>query len=113
MNFSIYLRWVIESCNGHLKNWKTLGQVFPNKQIPNIGDYVRIVCALCNAFKAPCVFDKSNDVSKAKAMKEQLHEKNKLQELIEAERLSTRRIIYEPVTAESITDFPKLSMEDL
>lgn len=41
------IRWVVESVNGLIKSWKMLTQVFPNSQIPYVGDYVRIVSALC------------------------------------------------------------------
>jgi len=44
------IRWIVESVNGLIKTWKMLANVFPNTQIPYIGDYVRIVSALCNAY---------------------------------------------------------------
>ena len=43
------VRWVVESTNGRIKQWKALSNVKPNSQVPFIGDYVRIVCATCNA----------------------------------------------------------------
>jgi len=45
------VRWIVEAVNGVIKRWKALGQVMPNSQIPLIGDFVRIVCAICNAFR--------------------------------------------------------------
>jgi len=53
------VRWIVEAVNGLIKRWKALGQVMPNSQIPLIGDFVRIVCAICNAFRPPRV--KKND----------------------------------------------------
>ena len=55
------IRWVVEAVNGLIKIWKALDNTFPNHQIPYIGDHVRIVCALCNAFRPPRVKDKSED----------------------------------------------------
>jgi len=49
------VRWIVEAVNGLIKRWKALGQVMPNSQIPLIGDFVRIVCAICNAFRPPRV----------------------------------------------------------
>jgi len=49
------IRWIVESVNGLIKTWKMLTNVFPNTQIPYIGDYVRIVSALCNAYRPPRV----------------------------------------------------------
>ena len=46
------VRWVVESANERIKQWRSLSNVLPNSQIPFAGDYVRIVCSLCNAFQA-------------------------------------------------------------
>jgi len=55
------IRWVVEAVNGLLKKWKHLSQVVPNSQIPYIGDYVRIVAAICNAYRPPRVKASSQD----------------------------------------------------
>ena len=47
------VRWVIESANGRIKQWKTLSNRLQNVLIPSVRDFVRIVCALCNAFHPP------------------------------------------------------------
>lgn len=90
-----------------------MSQVFSNNQIPYIGDYVRIVCAICNAFRVPRVFDKSDDVTKAEAMKKQLAQKNDVKEFVETNGLVTRKVIWEPITQESLPDFPELSLKQL
>ena len=36
------VRWVVESVNGRVKQWRALSNVMPNSQIPFIGDYVGI-----------------------------------------------------------------------
>ncbi|XP_052284368.1 uncharacterized protein LOC127880908 isoform X1 [Dreissena polymorpha] len=45
------IRWVVESTNGRLKTWTYLARTMPNTQVPFIGDYVRIVGAICNRFR--------------------------------------------------------------
>ena len=47
------VRWVVESANGRITQWRALSNVLPNTQIPFAGGYVRIVCSLCNAFGPP------------------------------------------------------------
>jgi hypothetical protein len=47
------IRWVVESANGRLKSWKYFEKVIPNSQIPNIGDYIQIICSLCNKYLPP------------------------------------------------------------
>ena len=45
------VRWVVESVNGRVKQRKMCEKVVPNVLVPNIGDFVRIVCALINKFR--------------------------------------------------------------
>jgi len=42
------VRWVIESANGRIKQWRFLNKVVPNKLVKYIGDFVKIVCAILN-----------------------------------------------------------------
>lgn len=44
------IRWVVESANARIKNFKWLDRVLPTNQVPFIGDYVRIVCAISNRY---------------------------------------------------------------
>ncbi|GFT53473.1 DDE Tnp4 domain-containing protein [Trichonephila clavipes] len=44
------VRWAVEVVNGELTNWRALNNIIPNVQIPYIGDYVKIVSAILNAF---------------------------------------------------------------
>ena len=55
------VRWVAEAINGLLKTWNGFNNVFPNSQISYIGDYARIVCAICNAFPSPRIRDNPDD----------------------------------------------------
>lgn len=103
---------MIEATNGAIKKWKALDQVFPNNQIPHIEDYVRIICAILNAFRPPRVFDQSDDEFKAQSMKNCLL-KNNLQQFVEDNRFATRFTCWESITENSLPDFPKLSLKKL
>ena len=61
-------RWVVESANCRIKKWKVLSNIMPNSQIPYVGDYVKIVCSLCNAFRPPLVTSTDSDKVIAKHM---------------------------------------------
>lgn len=47
------IRWIVESVNGRLKQWKYLQNVVPNTQIPYIREYVCLIAALCNRYRDP------------------------------------------------------------
>lgn len=107
------LRWVVESINGRIKNWRAFDHVFPNTQVPFIGNYVRIICAIINAFKANVVQEKSDDDNIVSKMKARFSKINRLQKFIEDNRLQNARACWESVTDESLPDFPVLKLKDL
>lgn len=108
------IRWVVESVNGMIKQWKMLGQVIPNTQIPYIGDYVRIVSALCNAYKPPRKQAASaDDQIIAQRMLALSKKENTLQKRVESNGWNRKTVIWEELVAESLEDFPQLTMEDL
>ncbi|XP_062622155.1 uncharacterized protein LOC134283681 [Saccostrea cucullata] len=77
------VRWIVEATNGRLKQWQYLAKTLPNSQIPFIGDYVRIVAALCNKYRPP------------------------LSERVETEGLDRRGLRWTKVDAENVApDFP-------
>ena len=80
----ILVRWVVESVNGRIKTWKFLGKTLPNSQIPFIGDYLRIVCSICNKYRTP--FDSSAhdmNVDIACKMKALAKQSNEFQEFVQ------------------------------
>ena len=76
------VRWVIESTNGRIKQWRALSNVLPNTQIPFAGNYVRIVCSLCNAFRPPLVTSLESDAVVAKRMMTLANSDNKLHQKV-------------------------------
>jgi len=108
------IRWIVESVNGLIKTWKMLTNVFPNTQIPYIGDYVRIVSALCNAYRSPRVQVTSpHDEIIAQRMLALSKKPNDLQKKVEDKRWLRKTTIWEKIEATSIRDFPRLTLEDL
>ena len=41
-------RYVVESVNGELKKWRWLAEVIPNKMLPFVGDFIRIIGSVLN-----------------------------------------------------------------
>lgn len=108
------IRWVVESINGLLKQWKTLAQVVPNTQVPYIGDFVRIVSALCNAYRPPRKQASSgDDYIVAQRMLALSKKENSLQECVENNGWTKKRVIWEKIDATSLEDFPRLTLDDL
>lgn len=58
---SFQVRWIVEAANGRIKQWQFLAKTLPNSQIPFIGDYVRIVAALCNKYRPPLSVSSEED----------------------------------------------------
>ena len=88
------IQWVVESVNGLIKQWKLLSQVMPNSQIPFIGDYVRIVSAICNAYRPSrvSVTRHDNDII-AERMLALSQRENTLQKIVVDNGWSKKRII--------------------
>lgn len=108
------IRWVVESVNGLLKQWKMLAQVVPNTQIPYIGDFVRITSALCNAYKPPRKQAASeDDYVIARRMLALSKKENCLQKYIESNGWLRKTVIWKELEATSVEDFPRLTLEDL
>ncbi|XP_062619706.1 uncharacterized protein LOC134281247 [Saccostrea cucullata] len=109
------VRWVVESANARLKRWKYLNHVIPNTQIPFIGDYVRIVCALCNRFTS--VLSSGNAEEDQAMTLKMLHlskRTNELQEFVESNGLSNRTYSWQKIDAAGFAqDFPKLSDSEI
>ncbi|XP_061167465.1 uncharacterized protein LOC133176350 [Saccostrea echinata] len=111
------VRWVVESANARLKRWKYLNHVIPNTQIPFIGDYIRIVGALCNRFTS-ALSSGNEEEDQATALK-MLHlskRKNELQEFVESNGsgLSNRTYSEQKIDAAGFAqDFPKLSDSEI
>lgn len=94
----------MEAANGLIKTWKALDKVFPKSQIPCIGDYVRIIAAICNAFRSPRVSSDPDDHIIAERML-RLSKKSNLQQIVEQEGWSRKNSLA-PIRSKLNTRFP-------
>lgn len=79
-----------------------LNKVIPNTLKPSIGDFVRIICALCNRFRS--TFSPTGDSDTL----------DQLQYLQENELINKRIVFTDLKDCDHILDnFPKLSLDDL
>lgn len=106
------VRWVVESANARIKRWQYLDKVLPTNQVPYIGDYIRIVCAISNKFLPPLSPAHDDDVAVAAKMLHLSRQVNVLKERVEAESLHSRKSSMWR-DASTIDDFPKMTEEQL
>jgi len=107
------VRWVVESANGLLKTWKALAGTIPNSQVPYIGDYVRIISALCNAFRPPRVQISDEENVLAQRMLSLSKHPNMLKMRAENEGWSRKRVDWIRIAAVDLHDFPRLTYAEL
>uniref|UniRef100_A0A8W8IHS3 DDE Tnp4 domain-containing protein n=1 Tax=Magallana gigas TaxID=29159 RepID=A0A8W8IHS3_MAGGI len=109
------IRWVVESSNARIKRWRYLDRTLPTNQIPFVGDYVRIVCALSNKFFPPLSKSHSIEEDEADAAKMLYLSKqvNNLQRLVEDNGLNRRPTQWQPVPECGIENFPTLDEEQI
>ncbi|XP_061192880.1 uncharacterized protein LOC133201100 [Saccostrea echinata] len=92
------VRWVIESSNARIKRWRYPDRTLPTHQIPFIGDYIRIVCAVSNRFSPPLSLSSSREEDDAEAAKmlhlsKQVHH---LKAFIEEKGLQRKTAVWKP-----------------
>ncbi|XP_056011994.1 uncharacterized protein LOC125671681 [Ostrea edulis] len=106
------IRWVVESANARIKQWRYLGHILPSSQIPYIGDFVRIACAICNRYLKPLVCgDTEEDQALGAKMVNLSKQVNSLQHHVEENKLDRRTVCWREV--DDLTDFPCLDEEQL
>ena len=107
------IRWVVESANGRIKQWRLLDKVIPNKLLPCIGEYVKIACSVINCFRPPLSKPSASDDEVVQEMLHKASKGNELQEYLEQENLINRRSQFKSISEEELDDFPRLSFDDL
>ena len=106
------VRWVVEAVNGRIKQWKFINNIIRNTELRFIGQYVNIVCALCNAFRPDLAISKEIDETVAHSMLARKDKQNKLQSQIELGQFKPGKK-WTVITETEVSDFPKLSESDL
>ncbi|GBP88771.1 hypothetical protein EVAR_65370_1 [Eumeta japonica] len=107
------VRWVVEAVNGQLKNWRALDKVVPNSQIPYIGDYVRIICAVLNAFHPARIKNTEDDEIIAQRMLDLVERPNYLKQMVEEKGWMRKKAIWTKLTDTDLQDFPRLTWDEL
>ncbi|XP_053378556.1 uncharacterized protein LOC123541039 [Mercenaria mercenaria] len=109
------IRWVVESANARIKAWKYLDHVLPTSQVPYIGDYVRIVCAVCNKYLPPLSLAnlEESDIQLAAHMRHLSSQVNMLKTYVEENKLERGNAEWSAVNDEDLDCFPKLTEEQL
>ncbi|XP_048768744.2 uncharacterized protein LOC125662931 [Ostrea edulis] len=106
------IRWVVESANGRIKQWRYLGKILPTSQVPYIGDFVRIVCAISNRYlKSISNGNAEDDQILGTKMIYLSKQINTLRQHVEENKLERRSACWEEM--DDITDFPNLDEEQL
>jgi hypothetical protein len=107
-------RWPVEAANGKLKQkFKFLDAVIRNSHLPNLHKYFRICCALVNAFCKPSFTESDLQEKMVELAITRRNDPNLLQEKIEATGMNRKRSQWTKASADTVTEFPKLSYEDL
>ena len=107
------VRWVVESANGRIKQWRFLDKVVPNKLVKYIGDFVKIVCAIINCFRPQTLSIDASSNEIANEMLRKANMDNELKIYLEQNNLITKRSNYSPIECADLTDFPELSIDEL
>ncbi|XP_062596569.1 uncharacterized protein LOC134258027 [Saccostrea cucullata] len=106
------IRWVVESANARIKQWHYLGHILPSSQIPYIGDFVRIVCAISNKYLKPLA---SGDTEEDQALGAKMvflsKQVNTLQQHVEDNHLDRRSVCWSEIN--DLPDFPHLDKDQL
>jgi hypothetical protein len=113
------VRWIVESVNGRIKQWKFIDKVVPNTLIPSIGDLVRIKCSICNKFCDPLaqITNHEQSTNLIQKMLNLSRNPNSLKTYLEKKNLlkkkKKKRSIYKLLNESEINDFPILTRERL
>jgi hypothetical protein len=100
------IRWVIESRNGHVKNFKALTEV-ANQSLSHIMDDYRIVAALINCFFPKLYTDDDNEEIAMRMNTKMTSKTLSLDKYL----VNFKKIVFEPIDACNLKDFPRLELE--
>ena len=104
------MRYIIEKQIGTIKNFKSLDNI-RNTQVGHIQIDYRIACAMINFQHKPCLTDQTEAINLAKKIRNKSTITSNPLLFLLNKRLDTNLLI--PVNLIAVTDFPKLSEEDI
>lgn len=98
-----------------MKRWRYLDRTVPNTQIPYVGDYVRIISAICNKYFPPLSSGETEeDIAIAAKMVYLSRQPNELRNWIETEGIDRRSFTWTKFDASGVApEFPQLSEEEI
>ncbi len=106
------VRWIVESVNGRLKQFKFFNQTIQNSSIPHLKDYLLITCAIINYFKEPLIKSKPEDRELAASMLALVNKRNVVHDMILEKNLLSKTV-WKKIDSSNYIDFPILSEEEL
>ena len=107
-------RYVVEAINGKLKSiFRYINNNWQNRSIAHLRLDLRIAAALLNKFYPTLRSDIDEGEQMARVILAQVNRVNKLARLVEDTQLRVSQATFETMNAETETDFPKLSLDDL
>ena len=102
------VRWVIEARNGHLENFKALGNV-PNNTLSHIMTDYKIAASIINCFYQKLESDRENAVQIAADMKLKISTTNTCH--LEKYLVEFKKTTFTRIDANDIDNFPKIDIE--
>lgn len=105
---------MVESADGRVIRWRYLHRTVPNTQIHYVGDYVRIISAICYKYNPPLSPGHTDeDIAFAAKMVYLSRQPNELRNWIETEGIE-RIFTWTKLDASGVTPwFPQLSEEEI
>ncbi|CAF3872817.1 unnamed protein product [Rotaria sp. Silwood1] len=108
------VRWVVEAANRRIKEFKYFANTIQNSSLIYLESDLSIVCALINRYQPPIATSKPEDSQVGQRIMKLLHQKNKIQLLLEENNLIKRTSQWETINHDEIIDcFPIMSEEDV
>lgn len=102
---------MVESANSRIKQWKYLDHILPTNQIPHIGEFIRIICAISNRYCPPLNASKNSEEERqlAEKMLRSASVSNSLKYYVEANNLDRRNASWSSVSESDLNNFPQLT----
>ena len=109
------IRWVVESANGRIKQWRFFDKVVPNTILKNIGGYFAIVCALINAYRPLFIVDISKDDAIADRILRLVTQSNYIKAYVDKlKSKSEKSLTWTLLNAKHLVkDFPRMTLNEL
>lgn len=102
----------MNSVNGKIKRWRYFSNVIQNSSIPSVGNNLKIICALINAYHKPAIINKEEGEKWADQMLKLLDQGNQLQKRLELMASNKKKPQWKKYDAAMVI-FPELSEEDV